>query len=258
MKRAIIAGVATLMAMSQAFAADKPKADPPGPTGLDTKEATIPFLDQHSSILDWQANGTTGLWIEDAHKQWYYAEMFAPCIGLDFAVGVGFRNKGAEPAGSRQRDHRAGFPHGAMPVQEPEEERPAAEQAQGQGQGCRCGPRRREVARACGSRLRAPTTGSRAGLPSQWRARPVSWRAMGTRISVELSLYPLTPDYKPPIRDFIARLRANPNLTVASNTMSTQVQGDYDDSVREMRPNLTGSYRVVFAVKFMGPAEKSI
>jgi hypothetical protein len=93
MKRAIIAGAVTLLAMSQAFAADKPKADPPGPTGLDTKEATIPFLDQRSSILDWKANGTTGIWIEDAHKQWYYAEMFAPCIGLDFAVGVGFRNR---------------------------------------------------------------------------------------------------------------------------------------------------------------------
>ncbi|MEJ0100366.1 MAG: DUF6491 family protein [Pseudomonadota bacterium] len=93
MKRAIIAGAAALLAMGQAFAADKPKADPPGPTGLDTKEASIPFLDQRSSILDWQANGTAGMWIEDAHKQWYYAEMFAPCSGLDFAVGVVFRNK---------------------------------------------------------------------------------------------------------------------------------------------------------------------
>ncbi len=38
--------------------------------------------------------------------------------------------------------------------------------------------------------------------------------------------------------------------------------GDYDEVwdtlKREMRPNLTGAYRVVFAAKFMGPAEKSI
>jgi uncharacterized protein YqgV (UPF0045/DUF77 family) len=85
---------------------------------------------------------------------------------------------------------------------------------------------------------------------------------MSNRISVEISLYPLTPDYKPPIRDFIARLRANSRLTVVSNTMSTQIQGDYDDVwdtlKQEMRPNLTGAYRVVFAAKFMGPAEKGL
>ncbi len=85
---------------------------------------------------------------------------------------------------------------------------------------------------------------------------------MSQVISVEISLYPLTPDFKPPIRDFIARLRANPKLTVVSNTMSTQIQGDYDEVwdtlKREMRPNLTGAYRVVFATKFMGPAEKGL
>lgn len=85
---------------------------------------------------------------------------------------------------------------------------------------------------------------------------------MSNRISVEISLYPLTPDYKPPIRDFIARLKANGRLTVVSNTMSTQIQGEYDDVwdtlKNEMRPTLTGAYRVVFAAKFMGPAEKGL
>jgi uncharacterized protein YqgV (UPF0045/DUF77 family) len=85
---------------------------------------------------------------------------------------------------------------------------------------------------------------------------------MSTLISVEISLYPLTPDYKPPIRDFIARLRANPKLTVSSNTMSTQIQGEYDEVwdtlKREMRLNLTGAYRVVFATKFMGPVETGL
>jgi uncharacterized protein YqgV (UPF0045/DUF77 family) len=85
---------------------------------------------------------------------------------------------------------------------------------------------------------------------------------MSQLISVEISLYPLTPDFKPPIKDFIARLRANPRLTITSNTMSTQVQGEYDEVwdtlKREMRPNLTGDYRVVFATKFMGPAEPGL
>ncbi len=85
---------------------------------------------------------------------------------------------------------------------------------------------------------------------------------MSSLISVEISLYPLSPDYKPPIRDFIARLRANPKLTVVSNTMSTQLQGEYDEVwdtlKREMRPNLTGAYRVVFALKIMGPAKAGL
>jgi len=93
-------------------------------------------------------------------------------------------------------------------------------------------------------------------------ARPPYHPAMSPMISVEISLYPLTPDFKPPIRDFIARLRANPKLTVVSNTMSTQIQGEYDEVwdtlKREMRPNLTGAYRVVFAAKFMGPVEKGL
>lgn len=79
------------------------------------------------------------------------------------------------------------------------------------------------------------------------------------KIAVEISFYPLNSDFKPPIRDFISRLRQNSRLEVVSNTMSTQVRGDYDDVFdtlkREMRPNLTGDYRVVFAAKFMGPVE---
>jgi len=85
---------------------------------------------------------------------------------------------------------------------------------------------------------------------------------MSQLISVEMSLYPLTPDYIPPILDFIARLRANKKLTIVTNTMSTQIQGEYDEVwdtlKREMRPNLTGPYRVVFATKFMGPAEPGL
>ncbi len=183
MKRAIIAGVATLLAVSQAFAADKPK---PGPTGLDTKEATIPFLDQKSSILDWKANGTTGLWIEDALKQWYYAETFAPCPGLDFAVAIGFRNK---ILNRLDRDSEIIVPdsHMAVPVQEPEEERSAAgaQASRQEGQGCsrcpRCGRRHQVTLEGeCAARVPLPLPGC------------VSCVAMSTSISVELSLYPLS------------------------------------------------------------------
>jgi uncharacterized protein YqgV (UPF0045/DUF77 family) len=82
------------------------------------------------------------------------------------------------------------------------------------------------------------------------------------KIAVEISLYPLSSDYKPPIKDFIARLRTNSRLQVVSNTMSTQILGDLDEVFdtlkQEMRRNLEGSYRVVFATKFMGPVGDSL
>jgi uncharacterized protein YqgV (UPF0045/DUF77 family) len=46
-------------------------------------------------------------------------------------------------------------------------------------------------------------------------------------ISVEISLYPLHPEYKPIILDFLDRLRAYPELTVLTNNMSTRVFGEY-------------------------------
>lgn len=85
---------------------------------------------------------------------------------------------------------------------------------------------------------------------------------MSQLISVEISLYPLSSEYIPEILDFITRLRANRKLTILTNTMSTQVQGEYDEVwdtlKREMRPNLTGRHHVVFATKFLGPVEAGL
>ena len=85
---------------------------------------------------------------------------------------------------------------------------------------------------------------------------------MQNLISVEISLYPLSSEYIPEILGFITRLRENPKLTIVTNTMSTQVQGDYDEVwdtlKREMRPNLTGKHHVVFATKFLGPVEPGL
>ncbi len=51
---------------------------------------------------------------------------------------------------------------------------------------------------------------------------------MPTQLTAELSLYPLRDEYIPVIDSFIADLNRNPQLTVITNAMSTQVQGDYD------------------------------
>lgn len=47
------------------------------------------------------------------------------------------------------------------------------------------------------------------------------------RITVELSLYPLSEDYVPPIRDFLARLRSYKDLKIVTNATSTQIVGEH-------------------------------
>ena len=75
-------------------------------------------------------------------------------------------------------------------------------------------------------------------------------------VAVEMSLYPLTGDFVPPILDFIQRLKAWPGLTVVTNSMSTQLSGDYErvfDALRaEVRPSLAGPHRAVMVIKVLG------
>ena len=75
-------------------------------------------------------------------------------------------------------------------------------------------------------------------------------------VAVEMSLYPLTGEFIPPILDFIERLKAHPGLQVVTNSMSTQVSGDYDrvfDALKaEMRASLSGTHRAVFVMKVLG------
>ncbi|HMR44103.1 MAG TPA: YkoF family thiamine/hydroxymethylpyrimidine-binding protein [Saprospiraceae bacterium] len=49
------------------------------------------------------------------------------------------------------------------------------------------------------------------------------------KVSVEISMYPLTPHYGTPILQFIEKLKSYPAIRVKSNDMSTQLFGDYDE-----------------------------
>jgi uncharacterized protein YqgV (UPF0045/DUF77 family) len=46
--------------------------------------------------------------------------------------------------------------------------------------------------------------------------------------AVEISMYPLTGEYRPLIAAFIERLNSYPDMTVKTNAMSTQVWGALD------------------------------
>jgi uncharacterized protein YqgV (UPF0045/DUF77 family) len=75
-------------------------------------------------------------------------------------------------------------------------------------------------------------------------------------VAVELSLYPLTGEFVPPILDFIERLKAQPDLSVVTNSMSTQVSGDYDRVFAalhaEVRESLAQPHRAVLVMKVLG------
>jgi uncharacterized protein YqgV (UPF0045/DUF77 family) len=47
------------------------------------------------------------------------------------------------------------------------------------------------------------------------------------KLTAELSLYPVQDNYIEVIQAFIDRVRAEPDLQVVTNAMSTQVCGDY-------------------------------
>jgi len=49
------------------------------------------------------------------------------------------------------------------------------------------------------------------------------------KISIDLSYYPLTEEFKGPIKKFIAQLNSYSEIAVKSNGMSTQVFGEYAD-----------------------------
>jgi uncharacterized protein YqgV (UPF0045/DUF77 family) len=78
-------------------------------------------------------------------------------------------------------------------------------------------------------------------------------------IGIEISLYPLTSDFIPPIQDFIDRLNRDGRFKVLTNSMSTQVFGAYDvlfDALtRELRMTFERDGKAIFVMKVLGPLD---
>jgi uncharacterized protein YqgV (UPF0045/DUF77 family) len=76
-------------------------------------------------------------------------------------------------------------------------------------------------------------------------------------IGVEMSLYPLDADFIPPIQNFIDRLNADGRFKVITNSLSTQVFGEYDDVfgllVKEMKQTFEQERKAIFVMKVVGP-----
>ncbi len=76
------------------------------------------------------------------------------------------------------------------------------------------------------------------------------------KVAVDISLYPLSGDYVPPIEDFIARLREHGQLRVETHAMSTTVSGELATVMgalqQEMADTFSGELRSVFVLKVFG------
>ena len=76
------------------------------------------------------------------------------------------------------------------------------------------------------------------------------------RISVDISLYPLTEGYVEPILAFIAQLESNSKLIVKRNSLSTQVFGEYRDVMDMLNKEIEVVFdelpHSVFTMKFIG------
>ncbi|MEM0515513.1 YkoF family thiamine/hydroxymethylpyrimidine-binding protein [Pseudoalteromonas sp. YIC-827] len=75
------------------------------------------------------------------------------------------------------------------------------------------------------------------------------------KLTVEISKYPLHQDYIPFIKDFIDRLNEHKELKVITNTLSTQVFGDYDTVMAVLSAEIKRSYeqfgKAIFVCKFL-------
>ncbi len=80
--------IAATIAVALAACAAVPQDSAGGVTG---PEASIPFANQRTTIREWQPDGVSGIWVQDAHRNWYYGRFHVSCFGLDFANAVGFQ-----------------------------------------------------------------------------------------------------------------------------------------------------------------------
>jgi uncharacterized protein YqgV (UPF0045/DUF77 family) len=76
-------------------------------------------------------------------------------------------------------------------------------------------------------------------------------------IGVEISLYPLADEFIPPIAGFIERLNKHAGVKVVTNSMSTQVYGEYaqvfDMLALECRRTFEATGKAIFVMKVLGP-----
>ena len=75
------------------------------------------------------------------------------------------------------------------------------------------------------------------------------------QVAVDISLYPLTEEFIPPIKDVIERLNEYPEIKVATNAMSTQLRGEYEVVMDALKQEIGETFgqlpKAVFVIKIL-------
>lgn len=75
------------------------------------------------------------------------------------------------------------------------------------------------------------------------------------KISVEISMYPLNEIYEKPILKFIKKIKNDVRLSVKTNSMSTQIFGEYEDVMsllqKEMKTVFEGKNKTAMVMKII-------
>jgi uncharacterized protein YqgV (UPF0045/DUF77 family) len=75
------------------------------------------------------------------------------------------------------------------------------------------------------------------------------------RAAVDISMYPLTGEYRPPIKAFIDRLNTHAGLVVKTNALATQIWGPLDQVMRvlteEMERSARAGPQLIFVMKVL-------
>lgn len=75
------------------------------------------------------------------------------------------------------------------------------------------------------------------------------------QITVEVSLYPLTENYVPVIKDFIKRLQEDKELRIITNATSTQIVGEHAHIFEVLSKETAATFssgQSVFVIKVLG------
>ena len=75
------------------------------------------------------------------------------------------------------------------------------------------------------------------------------------KVAVDISLYPLDADYIPPIKDVIERFNGHEGIEVWTNSMSTQLLGDYDVVMQALQKEIGTTFeqlpKAVFTIRIL-------
>ncbi|MBT8084636.1 MAG: hypothetical protein HKN35_09865 [Woeseia sp.] len=75
------------------------------------------------------------------------------------------------------------------------------------------------------------------------------------RIAVDISLYPLDENFVAPIKDVIARLQSHRDIEVVTNSMSTQLRGEFAVVMPALQQEIATTFeqlpKAVFAIKVL-------